>query len=510
MKKVIGFLLIMLFLIYPAQYVAANMPANMPYVRLTGDARAVVVQVIDGDALSVRLEGTNRLTLVRLAGITTMGRRDARDFMAGAVLGRTVDLLVSAADTPNERFDSRWTPVYLTFNNVVYNRALVQRGLAVIDPAYEGHWMYAALLSDTNIASTAQLGVWADEGFRTMQMPRRRVTGAGRWDERININTATSSQMNRVLFSGAGSDIVRFRNHSPFQNVGEVKFTGAFTREDFYYYWTAMKVSTNINTANEEELIQLIDVSTREARAIIRFREQRRFTSIEQLLEERLISPQAFEINRPFIAIDDVDEIIFARPNIIVDVNTASADDLQLAGLTPGQASAVVNARVNGYTLKSIGELTRMSGVGLSDRRLNEIADNIRVDAQWRNTLHTVFRPTLININTAGRNDLMRVGFSDHQISHIINRQGRMNNARDLPFDVSQFDHAITLYTNINAASREEWMSLSEDMTSAFASTLVREAMYQPFGSMDELEDFFFDNEMENVFREIRRYLVLR
>ena len=87
-----------------------------------------------------------------------------------------------------------------------------------------------------------------------------------------------------------------------------------------------------------------------------------------------------------------------------------------------------------------------------------------------------------------------------------------MASARDLPFNVSAFDHAITLFTNLNDASEDEWLSLSPDISSSLARALVSAAAEQPFGSWRELEDYIydFDYDYDFIFRDIRRYLVLR
>ena len=483
------------------------------YMPLISDTQAVVLQVVDGEHLRVQPVGTNQVALVRLAGVNTHGRRDSREFMTGALVGRTVELILSATNGANAVHE-RWTPVYLTHNGVVYNRALMQRGLAVVDPEYQGDWMYNLLVDDASRAEEADLGLWEDIGFGTTQAPRMWRGGWGFFhDERVNINTATIAQINRILDtpSSVGRDIVRFRYHTPFQNVGDVRFADRLTRDEFDDLWDLMKVTTNINTASMDELLQLIDVDPSDARAIIRFREGRWFSSIYQLRDERLISPRAFEQNRPFLAVSDVDEIMVAYPDIIVDVNTATAQELQEAGLTSSQANAVVNARVNGYTLKSIGELLHMPGVRLNYLRLHEISDNIRVfyGQDW-NRWNRNLRPVFININTATRDELWHLGFNEQQVNALLARRGRMDSAHDIPFDISSWDHSVTLFTNVNRATPQEWMSLDVDMPYSFARVLSQEARHNPFGTMRELREFFYDNGHYYVYRRIHWFLTLR
>ena len=337
MIKRVGFLVALLFLLQPAQNLAA---AGTAYAHLTQDTTAVVVQVLDGDALRVQPAGSNEMVLVRLAGITTAGIREAQDFMTGALLGRTVQLMLS--DAPDShRFDMRWTPVYVTHNDIVYNRALVQRGLAFVDPNYTWHWMYSLLAGDASRAQESQLGIWEISGPHNSFVPIRwdghrwdghrwyghdyweenwdryrywryyrpwehRHDRWDYWDNRVNINTANAGQIMNILRdvrSDTGVEIVRNRErYGAFHHIEEVM--DVLTRAEFDYNRGWMKVSTNINTASETELAQLIDVSYSDAREIIRFRErqpQRRFTSINQLVDEALLSSAVFERNRRFI-----------------------------------------------------------------------------------------------------------------------------------------------------------------------------------------------------------------
>lgn len=502
-SKCILFIMVLMFL--PVKTVSAT----LTYAQLFENTQAVVLQVIDGEAFSVQPVGTNQEVLVRLAGISTQGSREAREFMSNAVLGRTVDIILSFDDSSNPRYSDRWVPVYLAYEGVVYNRSLVQRGLAVVDTNYAGQWLYESLLSDVNRAQGATLGMWVDDGFNYQPIIRGQRQDESEWDVRVNINTATVQQLNRYLYNlslGRGRAIENHRSNGQFRSVDEVKFTGVFSRESYDYFKNRMVVSTNINTASEEELMQLIGVNQSDARNIIRFRQRTPFHTVSQLRDERLITERAFEQNRPFIAVYDVDVLESAR--LTVDVNTATAEELRKAGLNAAQANAVIGNRTNGYTLKSVGELQSMTGVRVTDRQLNEIAHTIRVGniEGW----HQANGRSLVNINTASGSELRGIGFSEEQVSLVIDRVRRMNSARDIPFDVSMFDRDITLFTNINTASERELLSLSPRMSGTFANMLSFEASNQPFGTWDELENFFRANGQLSLYNEIEVFLVLR
>jgi|GEM_PF-2354769 len=511
MKK-FAFLLALVLLLYPIQPVNAS-----SYITLIQDTQARVLQVLDGDALRVQVIGTNQIALVRLAGIDAAGIREAQDFMTGALLGRNVELILSAADPSHPRFSSRWTPVYLIHNDVVYNRALVQRGLATVDPNYAGQWLFGDLESDANRAQAATRGIWENTGFNTVVVHQRwRRPNDRFWSVRVNINTASASQINEVLedvVSGAGSTIVRYR---PYRNIDEVMFSEAFSRSQFNEVWGGLKVSTNINTASETELLQLIDVNLSDARSIIRFRNLQRFTSIYQLRDENLISARAFDLNRDFINIDYQDEVLIETRGEIVDVNTATVQQLQSTGLTYAQANLVVNARVNGFTLKSVEEIQFIPQMRITESRMRDVARFLRVDASESWHGHHVHRPALININTATRDELWRAGFNEPQIYELLRLRDRhrgrraMDYAGDLPFNVAEFDHAISLFTNVNRATVAEWRSLDSAMPEVFAELLARETLLQPFSTMSELRGFFVENNHEELFIRIRQFIVIR
>jgi competence protein ComEA len=61
----------------------------------------------------------------------------------------------------------------------------------------------------------------------------------------------------------------------------------------------------NLNTATQEELVQLPGIGEARARAVIEARKQRGgFKSIEELMEVKGIGPAGFEKLRPHLAVD--------------------------------------------------------------------------------------------------------------------------------------------------------------------------------------------------------------
>jgi DNA uptake protein ComE-like DNA-binding protein/endonuclease YncB( thermonuclease family) len=296
------------------------------YAPVTRGMDAWVVQVVDGDALQVRLEGSGAIALVRLAGIDTLGRADAIEYATSALLGRIVQITLD----PEAPRLGRWTPVYVTINNRVINRELVRNGFARVDEAYRGISLYGTLLNDEARARALRIGLWEDPTAAWLLRPGLIAPGI----ERVNINTATAARLNQLFrdveAAPVGSAIVRFREDSPFQTVEELKFAGVLTREEFEQYRHLLTVSTNINGAPLEELQQLLGITSSAARGIERHREQfGGFAHTDELAELGLISLSVLQRNRSFIDVYDVTEIFAAAPNVIVDINEATQAELQ-------------------------------------------------------------------------------------------------------------------------------------------------------------------------------------
>jgi hypothetical protein len=424
--------------------------------------------------------------------------------MAGALLGRTVYLTTDAAEAwmPVDR----WSHVYVSVGNTNYNRELVRRGFARVDGAYSRFTLYNTLLADEALARTQRLGMWAHTHEDFTPRPPGSVGDDAYF---INVNTATAGQLNAFfgdLTRGAiGGQFVRYRDAAPINEIREVMFSGLFTRDEFVAWKDYMVVATNINTATEAELRQLRGVTAAGARGILGYRERFGFNSLEDLVEQGLMSARDFAFNAPYMTLYDVDTILAAVPNFIFDVNKASEDELMYMGLSWSQAWLLTWMQGNGYTMKNIGEMQRILSTSMTMATLNAIADNLRVFRApgWTDT-------PLVNLNTASRDDLRRVGFTDAQALTILSRQGRMSGGINLPFDVSEFDHRVTLYTNVNQTTIEELMTLSPFMPAQFAAALLDEVEIAPFISMSEVSDFFELYGFDDMYHHIRHFLVLR
>ena len=499
MKKIIIFVLIALaFLFLKSNETLAA------FGTITGETQAIVLEALDGRTLRVRPLGGSRDALIVLAGIETEGISGTREFLINQLLGHTVDVIPSDFQ-PNS--GGRFVMAYVHRNGVVYNRALVIRGLAVVDEAYSGGWMYHLLVQDEEYAQINNLGAWRDEGFRTIRATRPRRPGEGVWDRLININLASISQINNILrndfdynenslLQPDATQIINMRLRRPFRSVGELAYARVFSRATLDEFQTRFVVSTNINNASREELMEIEQLSGAMADAIITQRNREAFTDARQLVELGLMPLWMWERAAPFISVENISVL---EPEISFDINTATRDELIIAGFTPSQANLLFFHKINGYNIKHLGELTHMQGLAFPEDRIWTLEAK----------LHTP-RPGLggfININFASHEELRNLGLSVSEINAIAALRRSMRSASDIPINVSRIDSQITLFTNVNNTTPRELMSLGLD--EAFSELLAREGARLPFASREQLAAFFNANGRTSAFNNIRDFLII-
>jgi competence ComEA-like helix-hairpin-helix protein len=478
------------------------------YSSVGNDTWARVLQVIDGDALKVQLNDTGEIALIRLAGLSSAGYSEAFTYTVTQLLGR--DVLIKLDESiRNATIDGRWTPVYLYNQNVLYNRLLLQKGFARVDTIYVNITFYTTFQSDERLARSRSLGMWAPGALYYPSVSRPSYTLGY---ERVNINTATSSQLRNALEGlsvSSAQSIVSYRENAPYNRVRDVKFSGGINREQYEVFSRIMIICTNINTATEEEL-RMTGFTASESRTIIRQRENRPFADTEQLRTANIITSSKYQQLSPYLSIYEEDVLQHAIPLRTADINTADAAELNRvgsqSGITLAKARQIEEGRAHGYTYKSMGEIQKISSISLTDSQIHQLSDNLLVTPGY--DILTV--PAFININTATQQTLLETGFSATQASAIRNMRGRMRSGADIPIQLGSLDAYCTLYTNINVTSMFELLSLSEEMTAYFASALIDAAAYQPFGSMDEVSRFFADYDESSLYSRIRSYIILR
>ena len=100
-------------------------------------------------------------------------------------------------------------------------------------------------------------------------------------------------------------------------------------------------------------------------------------------------------------------------------------------------------------------------------------------------------------------------GFSTDEAYKLIQKRP-IRNATQFPFNVSKINNKISLYTNINTASRTELKSLNNGMTDLLIDKIIKYRQDEGFATLDEIKQFFESNNALNTFNAIKSYLVVR
>lgn len=515
------------------------------FVTIASNTDATVVQVLDGDAIVVRLPNGDS-ALVRFIGVDTMGNNAAYEYLTKELMGANVHLVADyAVGAPVDR----WNKMYVYKNNQLINSKLLVSGFGKINPEDANASLYRNLLRDESDARYAQTGVW-NEGY-----------GSGVYvygGDKVNINTATYEQLREVLKTTNNTlpnNIVKYRDRHPFETVSEIKFVSGMTKEIYSGAYMKLTVSTNIRTASVTELAALKGVTTNMAQAIVNYRTKYRFSNLTELYTEDLISRNTYDLNKPFIALSNEGRISYAIPDYTVNVVTATQAQLEMAGLTSTQAKRIIENRTD-YNIKSLYDLKDLDNMNFTDLNINYLADNLHIYTELNTAteyeLRSVFgssfdratfddildnrpyssvsslqyyikydyynrlspylyvdRPETdcVNLNTATTSQLMSAGFSQSQAASISARQGKMLSAKDIPVNVSGKN--VSLFTNINTASARELESLGY-MNSDLINQIIIYRNDQPFGSVDEIEEFFLSQGRYSVFNMIKNFIVVR
>ena len=539
-KRLFAAMLAVVTLVIAMPQLSANafIPSHVP---------AVVTEVIDINAIRVQLQD-GQTGLVRLIGIDSHGSQNAIRFLSSLIMGTEV-VLTRDPLFPNV---GRWNYMYVFSNGHMVNGQLILAGVATANPDHERAHYFSSLSLGENIALSVGLGVWASQ--LRPSVPTREI---GR---RVNINTASAAQLTELLGASPelASGIVQFRDFGVFQHVNDVKLVPGITRSFFDENRFRMVVSTNINTADIDELLTLEDITAAQANSIVNSRIASQFNQIGDLFARGILTAPQLNANHPFLDTETFDFVNFARPNNIANINTATHFQMTRAGIPPFLAGAIVSQRVHGVPYRNLFDLR---GFDAGDENILTLFDNVRthtnintapqseleslfgvnsglVDMQglmasrpFSNTIQLlnfmpqhVYDPAanfmyitpptfdLVNINTAGTAALVNAGFTIAQANALNqpNRPHILLPSQIPPFVSQDVRHRISLFTNINTASVAELMSLDSALTMGIANQITQYVNEQPFGSMAEIEAFFVSIHQAEMFARIQQFVIFR
>ncbi len=555
MKRIFSFVLCMVcFLAFSSYSVSAD-----ENVILSGSVSARVVEIIDGDSIKVQLLENGDTALVKLIGVDAQGYNEAVSFLTSYLLGQNV---VVSTDYNITSPTGMWNNMYITLNGESVNNMLIEKGYGVANASHMSAGQYSSYLTAQRNAKSRIMGIW-DYGVRENTAANNygliTYTGGRTYKSgiRVNINTATADtlakELNNVTSSVANA-MVRYREKNPFSTVSEVKFVEGFTKELYDENKSIMVVCTNVNDADEKELYSLGYINEDEVDEIISYRKKYdEISYVSQLKEEKLVSDNRYKKIKDFISVRDKDEIDITENEYVVNINTASYSNLMSTGMSSSDAKKIIEYRTNGYTFKTLMEIAKLPGVGLSENEINALEDNLTVrtdmneasDSEMKSVFgneaqKVIYRrryispsdvteyisydnyekikdviytgtkdPEYVNINTATASQLKDIGFSADMASRFAGKSN-MKSAKDLPADISLNNANASLFTNINTASVKELESLNNGITTGLINEIISYREEQPFGTRDEMQKFFSDRNAFGFYNSVREYLVVR
>ena len=510
---------------------------------------AKVIQVLDGDTIKVQLKN-NDTSYVKLKGIDAKGFDASYNYLTSALLGQNVTLIKDGTSYTGGKFN--YMIVYCNGRNI--NNEMVENGYAVIDTKQDKGGTYNTLISYQNTAKLNSSGIWRFEDNSYSSITGSSGGNIIQTNDKININTATRSQLEKLL-KGVSSDlakeIVRYRDKNPFSNIQEIKFVKGFTKKIYDQNKYSLTVYTNINTANEFELKTLNDMSDSYINRILDERDKEKFTSISDIIS--IITRDNYNKISDFISIKDYDTIDVSKNSYRANISVSNKTYLTDAGVPYYFADDIISYRKNGYTYKTLMELSKLGTSHINEDDINFLEDNLNVltnlNTENINELNAIFGTTdakkiynktlyqkqdlkdlisssdydkikdvvyvnknkdeYININTATKEQMYAQSISTTQSYKII-EQRPIRHPGQLPIDVTNINNKISLYTNINTASRLELQSLNNGITELLIDKIIKYREEDNFGSLDEVAEFFKENNSTVVYDKIKSYIVVR
>ncbi len=559
MKRTISFILAFILICSINTIVFAN-KAETIITRTAG----VVVDIIDTDAFVVKLNNSGKTAYVRLIGVKGNAENDGRDYLLSNVLGKNVILEpdYSSSVTLSE---GRWNLLYVYLvgdgSNInlnidgkeLLNETMVKKGYAKVDDSYTSISKYSALAKEQQAAKSSKIGIW-NEG----------KDGSGYFytGNMVNINTASITKLKELLDdvpTSVISALVEYRRYNPFRNIYDLKYVDGMTKDIFDDNRNMITVVTNINRASEKELNTLISSNTKNIDLILDFRARERFTLLTELHTKAGLNRQFYDDNKPFISLRDEEEVTYTIPEVIVNINTASLEQLEEAIKLSSQSTKIISGRQKGYGYKTIMELLQIRGFDVSERNIHRYTDNLHVvtdiNSATKEELRSLFGsqpashlvdkltnnrpfnrmsdvsdavgsanfdkfkdyislgkysiPERVNLNTATEAQMVAVGISRDDARSLYNKRGTLTTSGELPINVQKFQAKVSLYTDINTATVAELRSLNA-FTDPLINAIISYRNDQPFGSKQEMQEFFEYYGTKNSYDSVSKYLVVR
>lgn len=539
---------------------------GIDYYDLEDGNLVLVVDVIDSNALLVRTS-ENKQALIRILGISSSENVSAKSYAENLLEGEYVYV---RQDSVYPTLINRWNHMHVFLNNGINTEnsvaeILLQTGLVNVDNSTLTSQVKNSYTTSQTEAEEAGFGIWKNDDYY--------YQGTGSFvvsEYAVNINTATSSEIIAMLktvfddeyndYTYVASSIIDYRTENTFNRIDELKFVDKMIKDDYDELKNCFTMTTNIKSAYLTEIDSLSNISSSEAEKIQDYFSENSGATFEDLYEDEIISKSQYESNLPFISTTDSSQKLVPEPNFVVNVNTASREQLEDAGVSSSISNKIIDLREDyGFTFKNVTEIYKNSKISMDFDYINELEDNLsfvtNINTATKAEIESLFgddyssssvsniidnRPfdslselkniisseefseienhikinenkiEYFNINTVTKSELEDLGVSSTAINWIMKNQGYIDSMSDLDDEVLTYDDMFTLYTNVNQATQEEILSLNSEISTSLANEIVNTAKNEMYADIDEIEELFDDYDLLEVFDEVSEFIVFR
>ena len=516
---------------------------------ISSNTYAKVIKVIDGDAIQVELPN-QKTAYVKLKWVNSQGYDESFKYLTDTLLGENVFLVKNGTSYKNDNFN--YMLVYLNGTNI--NQELLENGYATIDRTEDKTGDYKNLSLAEKNAKDNLSGMWKFNNENYSSITGENSQNVISNNDKININTASRSQLQNLLKEVPYDviiNIIKYRDRNPFSNIQEIKFVKGFTKKMYDKNKSSLTVSTNINKANNFELKTLDDLSDEQVNKIIEQRDKKEFTSKSQISD--IISSSKYSKISDYIDIKDVNFVDKYITTEKANISLSDKSYLTSAGAIHSFADDIIYYRKNGYTYKTLMELSKLGSKYISEEDINYLEDNLDIFTNLntdnikdllavfttdqaekikKKTLYQKYElkqfidektynkvkdavvigsnvDEYININTATKEQMLENGIDSNKANYLIKKRP-IRNSTQLPLNVQNINNKISIYTNINKASKKELKSLNNGINDDLINKIIKYRESDNFGSLEEIAEFFKANNSSSIYEKIKTYIVVR
>lgn len=519
---------------------------------------ARVLEVIESNVykLLVLDQESPHIEVYGLIGVKPNGNRQAYDYSVKKLLNQTV-YLVEDSNIPAQN-GIRFCYLYADLN-ISHNEDLIKQGLALADSDFKTAKEYLKFTRSQESAKNQSLGIF--------DYSDKKVS------ERIlNLNTASTEQIARHFdIDNFKASAWHSRiTENPINRMAELRALDKefFTPEKIMEYAPHLHLRTNLQTALPYEIASLtgrVTDSSKITDQILQYRLFKPLSSEEDFKKLNILESQRKAL-RPYLTYGDQFYEFFGIGAKVVNINTA--DETQIASaLSVSSAQAIILRDFSKryvYPLRNVEELFKPHfPLNKELSSMTALSDNIRlftpINEADENEIRSLFgkvsvggyqlaglikdvmnkRPfrdqaalekaigktyasqiakyiyfdtlpqtNFINLNTAGKDKLAQeFQLTDSQKSQL---RSQYLNPGELPAFLTKHIDRITLYTNVNRASLEEFAQLTPDMTGALAEDIIKARSGEGFYVLEDLRKVFEKHNRQDTFDKIQKYLILQ